>query len=1177
MNHAKQTEDCFKFISNPPMKEKDAMKTDFKTQLGLDPKTAESTFDQATLLDYVNLKLSSIGQPTYGALSESKFYDLNHSLLASYQEKARLLADYLPPCDQRIQNFLLEYFSDLDSEEIPQLPGQTLILDRHGVARTLSLPAGSDHFSSDIIDSYRIQQGVLHNPKSDRRTTKGVFHVGEGGLPIPNDKKAVPKLAAARLITKALNPPAALRQLPFLAQEAQSAASWVSLLLRPVVIPEVEGFISEKRLEVRFFAPGNLVSNLDFVESIFGNGGDPFLAKNDAGLDPEHWTGHSGCVILAPHLVGTTKKELGLPKRSEATERQIRDGMCWEKEDELYNDGGAFKITCRDTTGQVVTAIADNYFGYCKKEVKTQIGFSANLHGLAEEEHAGGTLAFTGYDLGEDFNLSRFFPQVDQTFDGLVARIIDAIELQPEGYAIDKNYPDIIYIPEDAHIELNNQTISWEKDGQAQEIKLLPRHSYVLPSGYKVEMLKPAAGRRWRLVGYTAESRVCHKPSTVSGGGKSEISKSISDAIISGPVFVSDFEKDFTLAQTIIERNYSDRFRDLYEEKPPSRPLLSSERSLGSVIKLLTPSETTYSDDYNQWLESIPQHVKELVLIIKRFYKKDWGKDWHHRFSVDLINGAPGNILRYRGTPMVTQYLRVGYTNNGSWRTFGLRKDFMPAAKISLEDDITASVVVPSEAIKHLPVGWTAPSAKFVHNCEFRFFQRPDDAIIRGYDTQAEIDLSSSGSFLSNYEPLEREHAHKEIEDAIRFEQYTPPMQELIRSFHQANSGDYYATNAFPRIVDGKPTKNPRYLQVRPDLRDIRATYLADMSTRLFRRQDLDSQLIRPVTSILPGRRNNPAEPEAGVKPLCTFNPIHYMELPELFMEFIASITGKSPSTTGAGSEGALTKAPFNALPPIYDLNNALVAFLATEQPAFITAAAYVGPHYRVDHDISLLVPEIWCRLRPEEADPQWLIEHDYLDKIEDFEHAGKIVKASRLGYRINSKFVRIFFARVFNNPDSVLTEEMLKPELQDMDNFVEGMETILAAHREVAQNYFADGSVELACPPLRALLHIMAHGEYEGKSIEDPELRAMFSREVMLKSDWYQERLQSQQEHDVQAWKKHVQYLEQFLEKESHRTIAAELHLEERLRAAKDRLEHVHLPEYQKELCGSIGRQPID
>ena len=102
-------------------------------------------------------------------------------------------------------------------------------------------------------------------------------------------------------------------------------------------------------MEIRFFAPGNLVGNLDFVESIFGNGGDPFIADNDAGLDPAHWSGHTGCVILAPHLIGTTKKELGLPNIADATARQKRDGMCWEKEDELYNDGSAFKITCRDT------------------------------------------------------------------------------------------------------------------------------------------------------------------------------------------------------------------------------------------------------------------------------------------------------------------------------------------------------------------------------------------------------------------------------------------------------------------------------------------------------------------------------------------------------------------------------------------------------------------------------------------------------------------------------------------------------------------------------------------------------------------------------------------------------------------------------------------------------------
>ena len=31
-----------------------------------------------------------------------------------------------------------------------------------------------------------------------------------------------------------------------------------------------------------------------------------------------------------------------------------------------------------------MTIIADNYFGYCKKEVKTQLGMAANLYGQTE-------------------------------------------------------------------------------------------------------------------------------------------------------------------------------------------------------------------------------------------------------------------------------------------------------------------------------------------------------------------------------------------------------------------------------------------------------------------------------------------------------------------------------------------------------------------------------------------------------------------------------------------------------------------------------------------------------------------------------------------------------------------------------------------------------------------------
>ena len=56
----------------------------------------------------------------------------------------------------------------------------------------------------------------------------------------------------------------------------------------------------------------------------------------------------------------------------------------------------------------ITTIIADNYFGYCKKEVKTQISFAANLLGNVEEEHSGGALAFASYSFGYDFEADKY-------------------------------------------------------------------------------------------------------------------------------------------------------------------------------------------------------------------------------------------------------------------------------------------------------------------------------------------------------------------------------------------------------------------------------------------------------------------------------------------------------------------------------------------------------------------------------------------------------------------------------------------------------------------------------------------------------------------------------------------------------------------------------------------------
>jgi hypothetical protein len=516
----------------------------------------------------------------------------------------------------------------------------------------------------------------------------------------------------------------------------------------------------------------------------------------------------------------------------------------------------------------------------------------------------------------------------------------------------------------------------------------------------------------------------------------------------------------------------------------------------------------------------------------------------------------------------------VGLLENGAWRTYKLRQDFVAADKVQMEDDITASVVVPARALFGLPSEYDGhPSLKLCQNCEFRLFQRPDDAIHPGFDKQTEEDMAGLGLFCSNFQPLGAADARNIVEEVALHDAFTEPMRRHVAG-NAARAGGFSICSAKPRLVGGKPSKNPRYLQVRPDLTRPRDRYVAEMGARLYRRIPLPDPVIFPVISVLSGRRNNP--PDGAIRPLCVFGPIHYQELPELFMDYVCSVTGKSPSTTGAGTEGALTKGPFNALCATADLNNALVSMLLTGYAGFSSAAGFIGPKFQVDHDISLLVPEVWCRMFPHERDPKRLIAEGHLERLEDIDYDGRRVLASRLGYRITSKFVHTFLGRVFDNPADVFNEEILKPEVQDLGVFADGVDNIVDAQRRVALAYFKDKSVEDACPPLRALLHIMAFGNFEGKDVHHPEVRALFDREALLGSDWYKERLCVKQERDRALWRRHVRSLEDFLAQPSHRAEAERLEIAERLVRAREMLERVSEPEYLEALAGTIGADPV-
>ncbi|MCK5831722.1 MAG: hypothetical protein KAH20_15615 [Methylococcales bacterium] len=1155
---------------------------DLSQALGLKVSEQSPVLLRQNLQLYVNLKLASYGQPTCIKGDSVDFLATADDMLRSFVEKSRQLVSYHYPVDQRIQDFLNSYLSDLDLDTVPSLPTLTFELDRHGIARELSLPAGKDEFHSECVASYKVKQGVLHNPANDRRTTKGSFHIAEGGLPVPGDKKEVPKITFAGMLKHALNPPKELTMLPYTANEEIPAYMFTSLLLRPTVCPAIPGIAEEKSMEIRFFAPGTLVSNLDFVESIFGNGGNPALPEFDAGLDVEHWTGQSGCVILAPHLVKLTKKELGLPHWDEATERQRKDGMCWKNSDELYNDGQAFKLTARDERGVIVTLLADNYFGYCKKEVKTQIGYAANLYGFAEEEHAGGALAFHCSNHGSEYGAGSASKEAGFGFSDMVKNYGELMNIMPEGYAIDKQYPDIVYVPQNVKMDVSTQTISWEndkiiwnKDKKVSTLRLQPGKIYVKPNGYKLELVKHPAAPSWRLIGTASEGTFCHKPSTVSGGGKSEISKSISDAVIYNSLFVNDLTKDLDWVQAIFDKNFSHRFKADIEEinKTPSRTLLSSKRSLGSVIKLLTPS-TGYTDEFNDWLYGIPPYIRALVLLIKRFYQTEWGENWRTYFSVDIVDGSPGHNLKFEGRQITASFLRVGFNAQGGWRTFKVRQDFYAAEKIQMEDDITASVVIPSSLVQNRSaVNESRNSVKLVTNCEYRLFQRPDDAVIPGYDKQTELNMAGEGNFIANYEPLIGDKLSAIVEDVQMMSKFTQPMHDLLQSAYQ-NKTDFVVSSAHPRIVNGAPTKNPRYLEVRADMVKPIRKYLADLGVRLHRKIPLGEKVIHPVDAVLAGRRNNPPEP--GIRALAVYNPIHYQHLPELFMDFISSLTGKSPSTTGAGSEGALTKGPFNALRPTADLNNTLVSFILTGYAGFSSSAGHIGSFVRVDHDISLLIPEIWTRLRSHERAPAHLIEQGLMEALEDFEHKGKTVLASRLGYRITEQFVHEFMGKIFDNPSAVLTEDILQPETQNLDDFVDGINNIVETQQKVAQQYLDDGSINDACPPLQALLHIMATGHYQGKDVHDPEIRVLFTKENLLASDWYLERLQVKQTRDIALWQRHVESLQRFSKLENYADEVIRLEIKPRLEKAKIELARVESLDYLDQMVGMIGADPL-
>ena len=259
------------------------------------------------------------------------------------------------------------------------------------------------------------------------------------------------------------------------------------------------------------------------------------------------------------------------------------------------------------------------------------------------------------------------------------------------------------------------------------------------------------------------------------------------------------------------------------------------------------------------------------------------------------------------------------------------------------------------------------------------------------------------------------------------------------------------------------------------------------------------------------------------------------------------------------------------------DLNAAFLSYALTGYDGWVSCAGYVGPKVRVDHDISMLVPELFCRMTPAERDAKSLLADGCLEKLEDFEYEGRPVLASRLGYRMTATFARKYFGRIFLHPHVVFTEEMLKPELQDPAVFAESVAVTVTTHERVASAYIEDGTIAMAVPPLRALLEIMANGtSAEGWDLDSPEFRSQFTAESVLASDWYRERLDAKQAAAAGRAAAGLAAIEKFVATPGNEEPSQRLGMAERIEAARAELVKFSSPEWREGIVGTVGGQPL-
>ena len=439
--------------------------------------------------------------------------------------------------------------------------------------------------------------------------------------------------------------------------------------------------------------------------------------------------------------------------------------MCWKSEDETYNDGKAFKITCRTVDGRdghdprrqllrLLQEGSEDADQLRRQSVRPGRGGArrrrAGVRQLQPRRPVPRRQPRRERAATRSPKPSRLLRRPRSTC--MPRRIrrrqgLSRHHLRPRGRA-DR--------PADAEGELDEGR-QRAVDQAAARQGLRPPHRLQGPAGKASRRTVVAAGRHAWPKGRSATSPA-RSPAAARARSPSRSPTRSSTARSTSPTW----RRTSTGSRQIFNRDYSDRFLPALPARllapPQSRPLLSPAAVAGVGHQAADALAGRIHRRIQRLAGVDPQPHPLAGLLHQAVLQAGVGRQLAAAFQRRRRQrraGPRAEIRQPQSSSAATCASASPTTAAGGCSSCG--RISSPPTRCRWRTTSPRRRSCRPTCCRTCPIGYDNPSVKLVENCEYRLFQRPDDAIHRGYDKQTEGGHGRSrGCSPRNYEPSRR-------------------------------------------------------------------------------------------------------------------------------------------------------------------------------------------------------------------------------------------------------------------------------------------------------------------------------------------------------------------------------------------------------------------------------------